>query len=377
MDSDWELPLHVDVDGQVEVETLPRALPVVSAPPWAEAVALPDEPPPHLGVYVLTEFVFCARAGLCAREAAQEEDQEPASPAWGAWSRSYTLDELERALAETFRRFWVLLAVTLLTAVSAMVLKRLHLGFWWLGAWAAGCWYAFGTLQCLLGIVVLAARRRRARAALPVEPDPAAVVPQVVQWWELLQAGFEPLAVQETLLDRDWNLSGRPWRVLRKGSLLIPVWRMKSSNPEIFKQDRVRLSAYCHLVERSMGTAGCSPYGVILFADSYEGTTVPFRPENAQALFTELKRAHQIIHNSQQGVEPAVPSVARICSGCPFGLPRRYVPGQSNYRRAGRVLPVVHAVDAQKRVYHCHCGDRFQWLPRHDQAVAKNLRPGV
>ncbi|MCI0402396.1 MAG: hypothetical protein L0212_02600 [Acidobacteria bacterium] len=371
MASEFELPLDLDLDKETTVPAFParRELPLVNV------VVTPSESLPHLGVYVLTEFVFCPRAGLCALGAEREEEEEP-PPAWGRWPAYYTLREIEGGLVRAFRHVWVLLFLTVAAGVSGVVLEHVAVAYWPLGLGAACLWFGLCTAQRGVLIVALELRRRRALGAPPVEPDPASSAPQVVQWWELLRADFEPIPVPASLHDPEWNLSGRPWRLLRKGGRLIPVWRLNNPNREIHLQHRVRMVAYCHLLERSLGSEGCAPYGVILFGDSYEGTTVSFSLANLQTLFAELSRAHQSIRDSERGVDPPEPNSARLCWGCPHGRPEPYRPGRSNHRHLGRSLPVVRAVDARERVYHSHCGDRSCWLPRHEVTINKNLRLG-
>jgi hypothetical protein len=230
------------------------------------------------------------------------------------------------------------------------------------------------TIQRFAAIVALQHRRRQARAATPVEPEPRATVPQVVRWWELLRAGFEPLALQDYLDDPVWNIAGRPWRVLRKGSLVIPVWRWRRPKPDLFPQHRVRMAAYGRLVELSMAARGCAPYGVILYGATDEGTTVPFRGADEEAVFQALRRAREVLAASERGGAPPEPGAPELCRGCHHGRPRPYRPGRSNHVSQGRSLPVVPAVDERERVYHSHCGDKFRWLPPHEVTVARRLR---
>jgi hypothetical protein len=371
MDTDFELPLDLDLEEESHATALPARSELAPVP----TVSPPCELPPHLGVYVLTEFVFCPRAGLCAYGAERTDEEEP-PPAWGRWPAYYTLHEIEGALVQTFRQLWVLLFLTVAAGVSAVILDRLAVAFWPLGLWAACLWFGLCTAQRGVRIAALQVRRWQAQGATPVEPDPHSSAPQVVQWWELLRAGFEPVTVPESFHDSDWNLSGRPWRLLRKGGLLIPVWRLSNPDRELFLQHRLRMTAYCYLVERSLGSEGCAPYGVILFGDSYEGTTVPFRGANVQAFFAELQRAHQVLRDSQRGVDPPEPNSARLCWGCTHGRPEPYRPGRSNHQDQGRSLPVIRVVDERQRVYHSPCGDRFCWLPRHELTLTKSLRLG-
>src|SRR5262245_39357511 len=107
MDTDFDLPLDLEDDAG------PPPPPPRATPAGADArTALPlatqrSDPQPRLGVYVLTEFVFCPRAGLCAYELAREE-AESSLPAAGKRARYYTLQDIEAALVREFWNFWLL-----------------------------------------------------------------------------------------------------------------------------------------------------------------------------------------------------------------------------------------------------------------------------
>lgn len=53
---------------------------------------------PRLGVYVLTEFVFCPRAGLCAHETGHNEEENSPPLSYFSFNPLYTLGEIEAAL---------------------------------------------------------------------------------------------------------------------------------------------------------------------------------------------------------------------------------------------------------------------------------------
>ena len=57
------------------------------------------------------------------------------------------------------------------------------------------------------------------------------------------------------------------------------------------------MAAYCHLIETCEGAE--SPYGIVLYPDSYECVTVPNSPENQNKLHSGLLRARKIIRAAQ------------------------------------------------------------------------------
>ena len=70
---------------------------------------------------------------------------------------------------------------------------------------------SYRILQIALDIVELLKRRHLA-----------------MNWFGLLNLGFESIRLDDSLRDPDWRFDGRPWRILRKGSLSIPVFRTRS-----------------------------------------------------------------------------------------------------------------------------------------------------
>ncbi len=85
------------------------------------------------------------------------------------------------------------------------------------------------------------------------EPDPNSMRYQDVDWWGLLRAGFEVHRPIAALEDKSWRVSGKPRRILHKGSLTVPVHRIRNTEGPIRPQHIVRVMAHCHLIETTEG----------------------------------------------------------------------------------------------------------------------------
>jgi hypothetical protein len=228
---------------------------------------------------------------------------------------------------------------------------------------AVACWLAIHVRS----ILVLQSRRRaflRAPPAIPIEN--LGQTEQVVNWWQLRKAGFSVIKPQEPNIDRDARLGGKPYLILMHQETRIPVFRKHRGKREVHDQHRARIAGYCHLLESQERAR--SPFGVILFAGTYEAVLVP-NDRRSWSIFREgLLLARRVITDAEQGEWPE-PPLHNQCRGCPLGYPRR--DGQSPELARGAYTP---RRDAQGREYHSICGDRFMWMPLHEVAVEKQLR---
>ena len=68
---------------------------------------------------------------------------------------------------------------------------------------------------------------------------------------------------------------------------------------------------------------------------------------------------------------PAAPPDNR-CSGCHCGKPRKHVAGKSDTILNGRAT-CAGADEGGQRHYHSTCGDRFKWVPPHDDSIALGI----
>jgi hypothetical protein len=166
------------------------------------------------------------------------------------------------------------------------------------------------------------------------------------------------------------RLTGRPWRVLRKGDLQIPVFRVTGEGPEvIYPKHTVRAAAYCALLDQSAGAK--SPYAIALFAGTYNGWTLPNTPE-ARGFLDKVLDAVRTHLTPEMMIGP--PASRKVCSGCPHGAPRPYRRGETETTLFGSPVRPHGSTGRDGRVYHSACGDRFGWTPPHDEAVTLGLK---
>lgn len=324
-------------------------------------------------VRTLGEFVFCPRAGLLAHASADEDD-EPSDERMNLnFLPEYSLTLIEEQLAVQLRRLtrWAAWAAAGAFLVAVAVWNELQpvmpLA---LAVPTALC--VWKSLQSLSAVVTLGDRRREATTATASEPPADLTDDAPVRWWELLKAGFESVPYLEPLRDAELALAGKPWRVLKRGSLRIPVVRLPADNYHagrywVYEQHRVRLAAYALLLAACEG--GETPYGVVLFGGSYQGVAVPVLPaETVRVKLDELRRALDL---DRMGIPTPLPTTLKVCSGCPLGSPRVVTAADRSDAALGRKLYVVTGPDG--RACHSECGDRFGWTPPHDDAVRKRL----
>lgn len=332
--------------------------------------AKPDDP--RLGVYVLTEFVFCPRAGLCAYES-QDWQFEEEQPRPSNYVPDYSLEDIERALAQVLNEVGKLALLILLSFAVGVVLTRyVHRHAAYL-AIAAIIWFGFFVVLKLRVAWILVRRRQLADTASAREPDISAQTNQPVQWWDLIKAGFASKPCPSHFVHEDWKFGGKPHRILVRGSMRIPVWHLRSETaPKTVQyQHQIRMAAYCHLVEVCEGAE--SPFGIVLFGDSYEGMAIPNSAQNRKAFHEELQKARQAIQAVQGNKEPLPPQNDQVCRGCPFGEPVLESQGVTFIRHT-HSLPVLVVIDSEGKTCHSHCGDRFRWLPPHAEKESRGLR---
>ena len=324
---------------------------------------------PIIGVHLLTEFVFCSRAGLCTRETFSED--EPVSPA----NLNFLPDLDENEMRETLRnrriRALKYSLGSLVAMIVAVVLRANWGGIWPWVAFTVALTCFLGCLHSLLDCVILGFRLWAARRAIPGEPDLAGTEEQPINWWALRRAGYEPIKYTDSLTDMTAGLSGRPWRVLRRGGERIPVFRRDDDGP-VKRQHRIRLAAYCHLLETCEGCK--APFGILLNRETRGGIAVLIPSGGAEAIFGDaLERARAAIRDAEAGKKPPKPKPV-LCRGCPHGKPCRVSLEGDQPFSAGGIPLQLHAVKGlDGHLYHSHCGDRFGETPPHDRAIRLGL----
>lgn len=328
---------------------------------------------PHLGVHVLTEFVFCSRAGIVAHETQRDDPGQDLDAVRRLdYLPDFSVREIQDALQQTWSRIWRGLALRI--AVGIMVFLVALPNYWFLAIGVVSITVRPALRWLWSRFCDVATLQKRLRAAIdaqPDAPDATLMTPQPVNWWSLRKAGFSVLRPEDAYCDSDIRLSGRPWRILQKGSLRIPVFRKRSGENALYPQHRVRMAAYCHLIETCEGAE--SPYGVVLFGDGCDGVTVPYSTGNRQAFHEALLQARQVVESLGSEDPGPAPPLATSCRECPLGRPVSHVGGRTSTVRPGGSVEPYLTRGNDRRLYHSPCGDRFVWVPPHERAKRKKL----
>ena len=360
--------------------------------PRGRMVAGPEDP--WVGVHVLTEHIFCPRAGLIMFEQKVEDDGDEDSsqeiiysPRAFSYLPIYHLPEIERILEIQLKKLWwrlLLPGIVLIVAVFGLVGTIASFGFRSeevLGLLEMSGFFLFlssiAPIKQLMRIVHLQRMRRTAIDAKPHEPDENAKKNQTVNWWQLLKSGFDSVSYKDVLRDEKWHVSGKPWRVLRRGDLRIPVFKKRfcdgPNGTKLYRQHYARIAAYCRLLEQAEG--GRSPYGIILFGNSYDGIAISNDPRSRKVFHENLLAARATFRGAagKKAKSMPKPKVKTLCRGCKLGKPFVYRPGETEHYRFEKQLPVYDVEGDDERDYHSACGDRFHWIPPHDKAYDKGL----
>lgn len=324
-------------------------------------------------VDTVAKFVFCPRAGMIAHElAATSRPEVPPSQFNLDYVPRFHLSGIEEALGRLTASLtrWgiagvVTLVVTAVTFLLGFLVLMAPLGL----AVIAISWIAAKRIN---RIAEVDEWRSAARDASPREPAPTVERHQKVNWWEMLAAGFESVPGREDYRDDELGVYGRPWRVLRKGSLRIPVIKLSAADAgeAPLPHHAVLVAAYCRLLKLNEGME--SPYSILLFGDSWDGLAVANSDALQRLLQESVRLACELVRAAERPeFAPSPPSPPLPCVHCEYGRPAAYrVEGGSPWwDNHGRVTGVPRA----GKVFHSCCGDRFGWTPPHEQALAMKL----
>lgn len=336
---------------------------------------------PRVGVHALSEQVFCNRAGLLAQLSGTdtgEEDEPNLGPKLDWWG-----DYEERSFAEAIDVTWGELRYWLTWLVASLagfpMAWMLTSSLWGRGPAFVAIWLVcIPVLVCGRNTLFIAGRLiqlLRAQAlwarSTPVTLDLASEVVREVNWWSLRKAGFDCRAPIESYYDPVLRLAGKPWRVLSKDrTLRIPVIRKHRGDRSWGPQHLVRVAAYCHLIESQEGAE--APFGILLFADSYDGLIVPNTLQSREQFRRALDTLRELLAtHGEDTVIAAGPSDNR-CLGCPWGAPRVATEESATILEGRRLSPkLAKGRDGQWR--HSPCADLFGEVPPHAQAIALEM----
>lgn len=323
-------------------------------------LANPDDP--WVSVHSIAEYEFCPRAGLLAYENKRgDDDDEP--PAFDILPR-FELEAIERVLSERRRKFFRFLWIFLSLAIGGPIASKLQQPAILVLIGVGMVFVSYRILNVAWDIVELLKQRHIALTSRCPEPDPYFEDLQPVNWFGLLNLGFESIRLQEALCDRGWKFDGKPWRILRKGSLSIPVFRTRSPQETPGPQQIAKIMAYCRLVSVSLQVE--CPYGIILTSNDCSGFAVPNHARFRKRFHDSLVAIRQLALASEHKSEGAVPYDVRGCIACPLGAPRPVSRGL-RVRRFGIPIPVYRVRNSYGQACHSDCGDRFQWTPPYDK----------
>lgn len=325
---------------------------------------------PRVSVSAIGEYIFCTRAGLLSQER-QAKDRGEEEPTFDSLPR-YEREAIMDALSSKCKWWMIGLVFFVITAVASVWLTPDH------GAWriivvvtaaAALLALAYFIVGQTSDVVVLLRRRHDAFAGVAREFDFDDGEIHPVVWWDFFESGFEsqkPLP----MLDEKWKLDGKPFRVLIRGSEYIPVFKAKKAHERPKPQHIAKIMAYCHLILATQDRV--SPFGVILYGNSYEGVAVPNHDRFRTRFHNALVAVREMVKALEDGPPPGIPNNTAKCAKCPWGRPRRVEKLQATMQDGRELDPNILWSNHGKR-YHCDCGDRFEWIPPHERSKELGL----
>ncbi len=329
-----------------------------------------------LSVHALGQYVFCPRAAILAAERGDERDIDEPPPRL-TFLPTFDLERIEELLSKSLKQ--LLLAVVLILGLMvSMTLSSQDQNPTQFNLAAATFFFALlWTAHLVTSIVQLTIRRIAALRAEAREPEPTFVGTEPVNWWSMLNAGFEPIRYQRPFQHPELPLEGCPWRVLQKESLRIPVTktggdRLGNGKGQLFPKHEVRLTAYALLLEADGHMK--VPYGLVFPVDSPRGMAFAITDNHRRQAVQLLAEFEQKLNDSQQrDIHPGLPEHRNRCANCDFGKPiATSLREVASARKAGEQIVVLQG--RTDDVFHCECGDRFGSAPPHKDSVRKGLR---
>jgi len=333
--------------------------------------------PRKIGVHVLSEHVFCPRAALIAYESGSDAGDE--EPNLGPRLDLF-IDYDEHKFIEAIHQAWGNMRLWLTLMAPAVFFVILAVCFQWVLASLVLSLPIFVLLakswDTLNNIIALIREQARYRDAPEVMIDLELTETKRLSWWSLRKAGFDCNKLKDPLDDPASCLVGNPWRQLKKGSIVVPVIRRRRGNSDWGPQHEIRIAAYCDLIEKC--TTGTVPFGVILFAGTSDCVIIPNTHARHMLFERAFKSVANFLERQAAGADRPDPPIDRRCTGCPHGEPRLFQQGKSATILNGKPLAACIAksvgTDEKLRgIFHSNCGDRFEWVPRHKDAIALGI----
>ena len=328
-----------------------------------------------LSVHALGQYVFCPRAAILAAECGDQREFDEPLPRL-TYLPNFDLALIEEALSRKFKQFS--LSVVMIVALAVSMRISMDDETWERFYLAAGMLFlaVYWDVHLVRDIVVLSLRRASAIHAKPKEPIGTFTGIRPINWWSMLQAGFESISYQQPIQHPDLPLEGRPWRVLHKDSLRIPVIRtsgkrLGEGKNQLFPKLQVRLVAYAMLLEAD--DFHKVPYGLVFPIDSPHGLAFAITDDHrhrAKKLLAEF--AQTLADSKTKNLQPNLPANRNRCSNCDYGKPsetslRNVAAG----RKAGEHLVILQSRSG--RLFHCQCANRFGSAPPHRDSVRIGL----
>lgn len=341
-----------------------------------------------IGVHTLSEFVYCSRAGIISYQ--QKKDDAGIEDGFAdlTYMPDYDIVLAKQEIVRIVRRLesfaFGLLGGSLATVILAVAVKP-FLGFLCLLLLVpSALFFARRIYQDFKRFFRLKATIAAYNSQVEQRPDLSNPKTELISWYSLLKS-FDVEKCHDQLIDHEMGVAGRPWKLLHRGDVCMPVFfcRKPASAGEknrdpiswLFPQHFVRMRAYCHLVEKNTGTH--SPCGIIVFAGTMKAVAIKFwNNEGANHQFEEaLFLARQTLNEFEQFDSVGVPS-PKTCVRCHLGKPRTYrLSGRTVIRNGSSVKPTLHRIVTGEKTttYHSTCGDFFRWIPPHEKAAELGL----
>lgn len=329
-----------------------------------------------ISVHALGQYVFCVRSAILSAEIGDQRDIDEPLRRF-TYLPNFDRERIEELLSAKITQlgFFVLYGVCLAVLMKMGLAEQNRWVFY--PSLAGLLALAFWSLSVFVCILDLAFRRRAALHAEAREPEPSIAGIEPVNWWSMLQAGFEPVEYERPFQHPELPLEGSPWRVLQRDSRRIPVIKsgVRELGPkpgELYAKHQVRLVAYALLLEAASHIE--VPYGLVFPVDSPRGLAFPITEElreRCRKLLYEFER--KLAESQHENIQPGLPENHNRCSRCDFGKPVQTTLKEiENADRAGEQLVILQHSSGD--LFRCQCADRFGSAPPHELTVKRGLR---